>query len=289
MNLWLGSPGVVAHTHNDQSPNWAAQIYGHKRWILSPPSEAHKLYPYPNLHSFRSQSQVDFKTRQSIDGRARASGRLPDLDDNHDLYPDFRNVTAYEAILSPGEILFIPAFWFHRVVTEDTSIAVNTWSHIPGGGNPHSLMDRVPLPFEEDWSLERKVVALKLFATKLGERLAASTEIVGLEPAFSLLHKQYDSLFFGAFGRAGARRFGKDLKPLCDADHLNEFVANLNVKIEEGTYLTKLMEQLVKLKDADARRMLFLSYLESVMYILLEDPELIYPFIRDCLPREHNV
>lgn len=40
----LGTPGVVAQTHYDEAPNFAIQIYGHKRWILSPPSEAPKLY-----------------------------------------------------------------------------------------------------------------------------------------------------------------------------------------------------------------------------------------------------
>jgi ribosomal protein L16 Arg81 hydroxylase len=36
-HLWLGSRGVTAQTHYDQAPNFAAQVFGHKRWILSPP------------------------------------------------------------------------------------------------------------------------------------------------------------------------------------------------------------------------------------------------------------
>jgi len=40
----LGSQGVVAQTHFDEAPNFATQVIGHKRWILSPPSEAPKLY-----------------------------------------------------------------------------------------------------------------------------------------------------------------------------------------------------------------------------------------------------
>jgi hypothetical protein len=283
MNLWLGSPGVVAHTHHDEVPNWAAQIYGHKRWILSPPSEAWKLYPYPHMHSFRSQSQVDFKTGQSIDGRARVSGKLPELDDNDNLFPDFHNITAYHALLSPGEIMYIPPFWFHRVVTEDTSIAVNTWSNQPGG-NPHTHMEKVPMPFEEDWDMHRKATALRVFAEILGEALAESTGTEGTEPAFALLRKQYDSLYFGAFGRYGASKAGKDLHDACHDPQLVEFESNIATKIIDGIYIPSLMEQLVKLKNVDARRMLFLGYLETAIYMLLEDPNLIYPFIRDCLP-----
>lgn len=302
MNLWLGSPGVVAHTHNDEDPNWAAQIYGHKRWILSPPSEAWKLYPYPNMHGFRSQSQVDFKTRNSIDGRARASGSLPDLEDNGDLFPDFGNITAFEALLSPGEILYIPPFWYHRVVTEDTSIAVNTWSHLPGG-SPHTFMQQVPLPFETDWDLGRKVSGLKIFAeayldafTDLNKHEKPNPSIISpttldskqngdgkKDLAFNLLRKQYNSLFYGAFGRKGAASLEKDLKPLCNDASLSEFEKNIYDKINSGVYISALMEQLTRLKNVDARRLLFLAHFEDAIYALLE-PNLIYPFIRDCLP-----
>lgn len=301
MNLWLGSPGVVAHTHHDEDPNWAAQIYGHKRWILSPPSEAWKLYPYPHMHSFRSQSQVDFKTRDSIDGRARASGSLPDLDDNKDLFPDFGNITAFEALLSPGEILFIPPFWFHRVVTEDTSIAVNTWSHLPGG-SPHTEMELVPLPFERDWDLARKATSLKLFATAYLNALAdldtdkPAPELLrpstsdykdhggARDPAFNLLRKQYRSLFYGALGREKSANLEPNMKPLCNDPSLSEFERNMNAKIRNGEYITGLMDQLVKHKNVDARRLLFLAHMEAVIHGLFEDPNLIYPWIRDCLP-----
>lgn len=302
MNLWLGSPGVVAHTHHDEDPNWAAQIYGHKRWILSPPSEAWKLYPYPNMHSFRSQSQVDFKTRSSIDGRARASGSLPQLDDNDNLFPDFGNITAFEALLSPGEIMYIPPFWFHRVVTEDTSIAVNTWSHIPGG-SPHSYMERVPIPFEADWDLSRKASGLRIFATaylnaftalinageKNPEIIAPSTLDSGptadnKDSAYVLLRKQYNSLYYGAFGRKAASKLAMDMKTLCFDPSLSEFEQNMIDKINAGPYVTDLMEQLARLKNNDARRLLFLAHLEDVIYLVMEDPNLLYPFIRDCLP-----
>jgi ribosomal protein L16 Arg81 hydroxylase len=34
-----------------------------------------------------------------------------------------------QADLSPGDVLYIPPFWFHRVMaTSDDSISVNMWS-----------------------------------------------------------------------------------------------------------------------------------------------------------------
>ena len=39
--------------------------------------------------------------------------------DNPDLseFPRFAEVTRYEAFLEPGDVLFIPALWFHNVIS----------------------------------------------------------------------------------------------------------------------------------------------------------------------------
>jgi ribosomal protein L16 Arg81 hydroxylase len=34
-------------------------------------------------------------------------------------------IDAYEVIAGAGNVLYLPPFWFHRVVTEDTSIALS--------------------------------------------------------------------------------------------------------------------------------------------------------------------
>jgi hypothetical protein len=40
-------------------------------------------------------------------------------------FPLFRNATAYECTLAPGELLFIPCRWWHHVVSLDKTITVN--------------------------------------------------------------------------------------------------------------------------------------------------------------------
>jgi poly-D-alanine transfer protein DltD len=77
-NFWMGSRGVTAHTHYDSSHNFFAQLYGKKKFILSPPSAYPKLYLYPSLHPSTRQSQVDFLA--------------PDAEK----FPNFGNVPAYE-------------------------------------------------------------------------------------------------------------------------------------------------------------------------------------------------
>lgn len=126
-NLWLGSPGVVAQTHYDQDPNFAIQIRGHKRWILSPPSQALKLVPFPYLHSSYRQSMLNFTSGSLVDDisveDAHSKGLVRDVVGSLE-----GTVAAFQVVAGPGNVLYLPPLWFHRVVTEDTSIAISAYS-----------------------------------------------------------------------------------------------------------------------------------------------------------------
>jgi len=65
------------------------------------------MYPYPSRHVYDRQSQVDIMS--------------PDLDK----FPNFCKATVHEAIIGPGDILFIPAFWWHFVVSDNTTTTEN--------------------------------------------------------------------------------------------------------------------------------------------------------------------
>jgi hypothetical protein len=49
-SVWMGYNGTTAHTHYDIFNNFNVQLYGTKKFILSPPSEWDKLYLYPRHH-----------------------------------------------------------------------------------------------------------------------------------------------------------------------------------------------------------------------------------------------
>ncbi|MFL9458793.1 cupin-like domain-containing protein [Tolypothrix bouteillei VB521301_2] len=45
-----------------------------------------------------------------------------------DKFPKFKKAKYMECLLEPGEMLFIPAFWWHHVYSLDrVNIAVNFW------------------------------------------------------------------------------------------------------------------------------------------------------------------
>lgn len=48
---------------------------------------------------------------------------------NLDLFPNYRRVSAYEALLEPGDLLYVPPLWWHHVEALSASVSLSTWSH----------------------------------------------------------------------------------------------------------------------------------------------------------------
>ncbi|XP_066991715.2 tRNA wybutosine-synthesizing protein 5 [Anabrus simplex] len=104
----IGSSGVQLWTHYDIMDNILIQIRGRKRMILFSPSEA------LNMYLIGDKSQVI-----DIDN--------PDTK----LYPKFFEAERHECFMEPGDILFIPALWFHNALALDYGVAVNVfWRHL---------------------------------------------------------------------------------------------------------------------------------------------------------------
>lgn len=88
--------------------NFLVQIKGCKRIVLFHPKDTLNLYLVGDKSSI-----LDIDT--------------PDLE----RYPLFEGVERYVCHLHPGDVLFIPALWFHNVLMYDFSIAINLfWKHL---------------------------------------------------------------------------------------------------------------------------------------------------------------
>jgi len=137
---------------------------------------AERLYLYPNLHPSSRQSQLDFLAE-------------PD----HKKFPLSENIEVMQVTLGPGEILYLPPFWFHRVIAEELSISVSTWCDSEEIQVYYDTIQTAPLPFQAHWSTEQFGVALQLFVKALIEGVVE-------EPARSmfvqrLIEQRYLSLF----------------------------------------------------------------------------------------------
>ena len=90
--------------------NLLVQVTGRKRVVLFSPRDA------SNLYLSGDKSRV-----LDID--------RPDLA----IFPRFARITRHECCLEAGDVLFIPALWFHNVVSLDFSVAVNVfWRNLDG-------------------------------------------------------------------------------------------------------------------------------------------------------------
>jgi hypothetical protein len=115
-NLWFAGAGNITPLHYDLAHNLFAQVIGSKRFVLFPPDQSRLLYPFPKSSSIAHFSRVNV--------------------DNPDLgrFPQFQHARPLECILEPGDILFIPIFWWHQVYSLNISVSISFWSS-PGWTN----------------------------------------------------------------------------------------------------------------------------------------------------------
>ncbi|KJE91396.1 hypoxia-inducible factor 1 [Capsaspora owczarzaki ATCC 30864] len=148
--LLVSMAGAVTPAHYDEQENLFAQVRGAKRCVLFAPDRFPCLYPYPVHHPCDRQSQVDF--------------------DNPDLarFPRFSELHGWECILEPGEVLYIPAYWWHHVESLTDSVSVNFWYLV---GPPEIAH---PLTYQQKISVMRNIEKM------LGEALGDPTQLSSL-------------------------------------------------------------------------------------------------------------
>lgn len=106
LNLWVGPGGHVEALHYDPMDGTLIQLHGAKRVVLFPRSQTANLYPYPfYVHLWRGLKLRSWFSRVYPD--------RPDLE----AFPKLKEALQhrYEVVLTSGEILFIPAGWWHEV------------------------------------------------------------------------------------------------------------------------------------------------------------------------------
>lgn len=127
--IWIGNRIRVA-PHYDVKENIAICVAGRRCFTLFPPDQITNLYPGP-LELTPAGTPVSM-----VDQHA------PDLV----RYPRYRQAwdTAQQAILEPGDAIYIPYCWWHGVESLDpVSILVNYWWNdaiVEGAGSPYDAM-----------------------------------------------------------------------------------------------------------------------------------------------------
>lgn len=101
--------GVTAASHFDSGRNMVAVFKGRRRYILNPPSSCKKL------SIISSKKHPSFR-HSSIDWSSVEEGYIS----------GFGEAQAIDTIIHAGEVLYIPSFWFHYIISMEYSTQCNS-------------------------------------------------------------------------------------------------------------------------------------------------------------------
>ncbi len=124
---WFSGRGVRTWLHYDNNGchNLNAQLTGRKHCALYPPSELARLHPFPlgGPNPAHNCSQIDV---EAVDER----------------FANFRELDPWEGEIVAGDLLFIPAWWFHTFLhVGGFNSNVNFWWK-PLLARPNSVAER---------------------------------------------------------------------------------------------------------------------------------------------------
>ncbi len=110
--VWLGPAGTITPLYCDYDDNLVVQVFGEKRFIIYSPNDYELFAP------------------REINPVLYGSNFEPDSPD-YENFPLARDAHSIECIVKPGEMLFLPAGWFHQVKSLAFSLSVNRWAYDP--------------------------------------------------------------------------------------------------------------------------------------------------------------
>jgi hypothetical protein len=107
--LWYGPAGTFTPIHHDANNILFVQVRGRKHITLVSPFELPMLY------------------NRVMPDHVTVFSEISDIHDGDqvDLYPDLRRVNPIDIVVSPGDALFIPIWWWHQVRSAETSISLS--------------------------------------------------------------------------------------------------------------------------------------------------------------------
>lgn len=100
-SLWIGPKGTITPLHFDMINNFFCQIRGSKRVRLVP------SWSMPWVYN-------DYHVYSDVDAAS------PDFEE----HPLFSNVTMYDFVVHPGEVLFIPMGWWHHLESLEPTVSL---------------------------------------------------------------------------------------------------------------------------------------------------------------------
>lgn len=108
-HLWFGTEGNLTPLHYDMANNVFGQLSGRKRFLLFHPDDSERMYPRDARSKHHNLSRLD--------------PERPDLE----RYPLAAEAQPWTCEVGAGDLLFLPAFWWHQVRSLEVGVSVSIW------------------------------------------------------------------------------------------------------------------------------------------------------------------
>jgi len=125
INLDLSPSALFVNAHYEMAHSLFYQIEGSRRFLISPPSESLKLRSFPEGHPAYRSSQIPHKF-YFIPMHLWISRKSHPFPPRTAKTKD--RVKAWSVVLEPGDLLYVPPWYWTQITTLRTSIAVKSAS-----------------------------------------------------------------------------------------------------------------------------------------------------------------
>ena len=133
--MYFGGGRNTTKTHFDPFDNLMLVVDGTKKLWLWPPSDAESLYPWP-FPSFSHSGVPPF-----LKADDPSTGR----------FPKYADAVAIEVEVKAGDLLFLPAFWYHCVEGgRGRNMIINWWFHLHKSKRDASTARDLPATVDQD-------------------------------------------------------------------------------------------------------------------------------------------
>jgi mannose-6-phosphate isomerase-like protein (cupin superfamily) len=131
INLWMGNSEKTITTplHHDFNDNLYVVAEGRKHFTLFPPEQAPNLYLRGELQGVEPNGIIHYTSLSGMPHLSRVDIHAPDLA----RFPHYARAepARLDVDVHAGEMLFLPAGWFHQVSSSGRHIAVSFFAVVP--------------------------------------------------------------------------------------------------------------------------------------------------------------
>jgi hypothetical protein len=135
--MFFSNPSGCTGWHCSSGINLFVNVYGRKKWTMAHPKHSMWMYPVIRNDAYYSTSVIDH--RKSHDELA-AEG-----------YELYTYVPKYQTVTEPGDVLFVPQWWWHAVdnLTVTIGVATRTLNELFKGHELNAVMSNLSRPTRE--------------------------------------------------------------------------------------------------------------------------------------------